>query len=304
MNVILMLLSSWMISPANADEVTLHFIPSPAGIDWSRPQTLAASTVINQVASYNGGERHEIGHVDVEINCGDRHFFTDVTSVTNSEEQNDILKLGYGLGIVLTTFQGTMDTSAAIEADLNSMHATGRSSFMQFNVSPDSCTRMLSYYDEYIARGYNNTYSGLNARPRDGQSSGCSAFGMSFLQLAGLQIPLFEQRWMRTLIMPRRFIGSPLTGNHVSILTILLAFSAQWDQNLSDDGILVNAWDPELMNTWTRQAAHALRRGHTLNLPWAATRTMNGNSPGIIVDATNVATPTDPIFTVPAPANN
>jgi hypothetical protein len=293
-----------MMPQANAESITLHFIPSPAGINWRSPDSLAYSTVINQVASYNGGERHEIGHVYEELDCGSRHFFTDVTSVTNNEEDTDIFKLGYGLGIVLTTFQGMMDPSDQISADLDSMHQTGRSSFMKFNVSSESCTRLLSYYDQYIARGYNKVYSGLNARPRDGQSSGCSAFGMSFLQLAGLQIPYFEDQWMRTLIMPARFIGGPGTGRKVSILKILLAFSAQWDSDLSDGGTLVNAWDPELMNTWTRTAAHILRRGGTLSdLPWTVTRSKIVNSPGLIVDATNVPTPTDPLFTVPAPTD-
>ena len=297
-----MLLCTWLMPTSHADSITLHFIPSPAGINWTKPDTLAYSTVLNQVARYHGGKRHEIGHVYEELNCGARHFFTDVTSVSNSEEQKDILKLQYGLGIVLTTFQGTMDSSQDIEADLNSMHETGRSSFMKFLVSSESCARMLNYYDEYIARGYDHTYSGLNARPRDGQGSGCSAFAMSFLQLAGLQIPYFEQQWMRSIIMPRRFIGGPLTGNKVSILKILLAFSAEWDNDLSDGGTLVNAWDPELMNSWVRNASHLLHREGVLSdLPWATTPSVIANSPGLMVDASHVPTPTDPIFTVPAP---
>lgn len=288
-------------SASAKNELTLHFIPSPKGINWSRPKTLAESTLLNQVAKVNGGKRAAIGHVYVEMNCGDTHFFTGATDIGNSQELKALFVDGYGLGVMLKNYIGVLNDSAEAERDLDELHLTGRSNFLRFQVSAPTCARLLGYLEEYKTRGYDKIYGGLNARPRRGEGSGCSAFGASFLELAGILSPEFEESFTRTHILPRRFVGGEFTGRRVSFLKILFDDKAKWDKDLSRGGFLIHFYDPERMHGWVAAAAKSLQTDPDRRFPWPGWVSYLGRSVGVTFDATQVSTPTDPIFTVPPP---
>ena len=284
---------------AQADELTLHLVPAPTRTNWSTPQKLARSALKNQIVKYNGGRRHSIGHLYVELNCHGNHFFTGSTSTGDTEERKAIFLQGYGLGVVLKNYQGKLDESQATEQDVRNMQATGRINFLRFQISENTCDRLMDYWIEYQQRGYHHVYAGLNARPLYGESSGCTAFGTSFLEIAGLLDSSFEDEWKTKLIMPRKFVGGPLTKKRVSILKILTAFRSKWDQDLSRGGFQLDFWDPEKMVSWTFDAVKALEKGESLETPWPAIRVSSDQSVGIEFDARNVPTPTGPIFKVP-----
>ena len=278
-----------------SNELLLHFIPSPAGVDWKTPSTLAGSVLLNQVAPYHGGERHEIGHVYEELTCGDQHLFLGMTTVGNSEERDLIFKEEYGLGILFHDFQGMMDDPVAAATDIAGMEATGRSNFVRFLISDSTCERLLEYLSEFQANHYDQIYAGLNGRPLDRQGSGCSAFAASFLELSGLQIPEFESGWMSTYVVPYKFIGGPITNARVNYLKILFSFESRWLAN-PDDGYLTNFWDPEKMHAWTAKLYRDLEQNQPRDFPWSAKPVMIDHSVGIEFDATNIPTPTGPIF--------
>ncbi len=284
---------------ARAGEVTLHFIPAPTFTNWSSPQKVAKSVLVNQFAKYNGGNRHEIGHLYVELTCGSTHILTGSTSQNNTEERRAIFIKGYGLGIVLKNFAGKLDAQEDVEQDINSLQSTGRSNFVKFLISESTCDRLTQYLDEYKARGYDQIYAGLNARPLYGESSGCTAFGMSFLELAGLQIPEFEKAWSHDLIMPRKFVGGPLTHRNVRFIRILTAFRSKWDTDLSNGGFPLHFWDPEQMVVWTNDVVKELNQGAIRTFPWPTKVVQSQNSYGLEFDARDVPTPTGPIFKVP-----
>ncbi len=284
---------------ANAGELTLHLIPAPKPTNWSSPQKLAQSALQNQYVPYSGGKRHSIGHLFVELECHGARLFTGSTSTGDTEERKAIFLQGYGLGIVLKNFKGKLDDPRETEQDIRQMQATGRSNFLRFRITDSTCNRLMQYWFEYQIRGYHHTYAGLNARPLYGESAGCTAFGTSFLELAGLLDPVFESNWKTKLIMPRRYVGGPLTKRWVNFLSILTARRSKWDQDLSRRGFPLDFWDPEKMVKWTAQAVHTLKAGGSLNLPWPAVPVSSDNSIGVEFDAEGVATPTDPIFKTP-----
>jgi len=284
-----------------SDELTLHFIPSPEGINWSRPKTLADTTLLNQVAKVNGGGRAAIGHVYVEMKCGENHFFTGATDIGYNQELKALFIDGYGLGVILKNYHGILNDSDKAEKDLAAMHVTGRSNFLRFLISAPTCARLLGYLEEYKLRGYDKIYGGLNARPRRGEGAGCSAFGASFLGLAGVLSPELEESFTRTLILPRRLVGGELTRTRVSFFKILLDEEAEWDKDLSQGGFLVHFYDPERMFDWVVHAAESMQTGSDRRFPWPGWVSFLGQSKGVTFDATQVLTPTDPIFSVPAP---
>jgi hypothetical protein len=122
---------------------------------------------------------------------------------------------------------------------------------------------------------------------------------MSFLEILGLQAPLFEEQWKTRLIVPRKFVGGPLTGKRVRIWKLLFAFSAGWDADLSAGGFALDFWDPEKMDQWIRETSEALASGGPQSLPWPASSKRLESSPGVEVDARNAPVPTGQVFDSP-----
>lgn len=288
------------ISAFAENELTIHMIPSPKGINWYKPQALAVSAIKNQIARSPAGKVHGIGHVYVELKCGETHFFTGMTSQTDTEEREALFKQGYGLGILFKNYLGKLELDSDVRKDLEPMHKVGRSSFVTFKINDSACGRLLQYMDEFKAGGYDKIYAGLNARPLEREGSGCSAFGASFLELAGLQSPEIEKEWTTQRIVPRKFVGGPLTNRRVNILKILFAFRAGWSAN-PENNFPLNFWDPEKMDEWVREAYQDVNPHSSRKFDLPVSRTLNGKSPGVVFDATGVATPTGPIFKDQAP---
>ncbi len=290
------LIFGFLIQHAHADSLTLHYIPSPKGVNWKNPRHLALSVVINQIARVPGGDRHEIGHVYEELTCGSNTLFTGMTSVGNEEERKNILKEGYGLGVLFKTFNGKLDDPEETKADIEEMQATGRSSFIRFQISESTCARLTQYIEEFKQNHYDQIYAGLNARPLYREGAGCTAFAASFLELSGLQIPEFEDQWMSSYIIPWKYIGGPLTGNHVSIFKILFAVGKPWSTD-ETAGLKALFWDPEKTHYWIQDLNYnILMNGPSKSYPWASKAVFSNNSAGIEFDTRDVPTPTDPIF--------
>lgn len=302
---LMVLLCSWIhVEQVLAYDLTLHLIPAPSPTNWGSPGKLTRSALKNQIIKYKGGKRHSIGHLFVELNCPNTSILTGSTSISDTEERQAIFVRGYGLGVVLKNYAGKLDDPSETRKDIDSLQSTGRSTFLRFLISESTCTRLVDYLDEYQHRGYHRIYAGLNARPLDGESAGCTAFGMSFLELAGLQVAEFEQAWIHALIMPRKLVGGPTTGNRVSFMKALTDFKTPWDSDLSNGGIPLKFWDPEKMVNWTKIAAWQLESGETRPFPWPARSTWANRSIGIEFDTRIVPTPTGPIFRVPPPGAN
>ena len=296
-----LLLILGFVNSSLAYDLTLHLIPAPSPTNWDSPGKLTRSALKNQLIKYHGGNRHSIGHLFVELNCPNHSILTGSTSVDNIEERKAIFVQGYGLGVVLKNYKGKLDGPEETRKDIDSLQATGRSTFLKFLISESTCERLIDYLDEYQRRGYHQTYAGLNARPLDGQSAGCTAFGMSFLELAGLQIPEFENAWIHELIMPRKLVGGPTTGNKVRFMRAVTDVKTKWDTDLSNNGIALKFWDPEKMVDWTKSAASEMQENQARIFPWPARTIWSNQSIGIEFDTRSVPTPEGPLFRVPAP---
>src|SRR5262249_44430205 len=138
-----------------------------------------------------------------EVLCGTdeapiAHFYTGMTSSTSSEERKLLLSQGYGLGILFHDFQGMLEQSDEIEANLPTYLKKGGLDFLEYEINRDACLRLVEYKTEYEERGYGAHY-GLPNRPRYGEGAGCTAYAVSFLELAGLETPEMRASWSRTI---------------------------------------------------------------------------------------------------------
>ncbi len=273
-------------------EVTLYFIPSPKGIDWATPSLLAKSTLANQAPYGKHPLKHSIGHVNVEVACGDRvqdRILAGMTSADKSDRIWLLLKDRIGLGVLFHDFEGKLQETSEIEEDIASRMPTGDISWLTIKINQGSCQRLLQYYSEYRERGYDKHY-GLHLRPRYGEGAGCSAFGASFLELAGVLDQEFVEGWQLTRLVPEGLIGSEI--RRVSLWELIWSRKAKRWAEPDEPHRRIDFWDPDVMHQW------ALRtwKQESISPSGKYLLQKNGKSYGLLVDRVDVPTPADPIW--------
>lgn len=273
-----------------ADELKLHVLRSPLGINWSTPWKLAVSTLKNQVAPVGNRRAYSISHVFVEVKCDStgKHILRGMTSATNTEERDLLLNKKYGLGIMFHTYKGKLEKDEGIHHDLNPYAGSKRRAELTFKVSPEACERMLDYAQEYEDLGYGNMYSGLQADPLKREGAGCSAFAVSFMKVAGLMDD-FTQKWKKTIDVPKRLIGGPMTGKRVKLTYLLTRTSARW--NSYEPHVHLEAWDPETMHSWIKKTYFQVLNNN-FNGPWPVKISREKNTFKVELDMSNREVPT------------
>lgn len=253
---VLLLTSSF----AFGDSLSIYFIKSPYGINWSSPWLMTTSTLVNQLAPSKGRSGHSISHTYAEIKCDSRgvHMFRGMTSISNDEEQDLIFKKQYGLGVIFHTFKGRYEKNEDIQKDIANYWGDKRLSVLNLEISPSTCARLENYMNEYEALGYGLMYSGLQADPLKREGSGCSAYVVSLLRVGGLMQD-FTNEWKEVIDVPLKLIGGPMTNKKVSLMKVLLSVRTQWSSKRPHYHL--EAWNPDLMHKWLLRTHKQVRNG-------------------------------------------
>lgn len=280
-----------MFSVVHADSVKLNFYPSPYGINWKTPGKLARSVILNRLAK--GGRK--IGHVSVEISCGDPHspgseyvFAGMVDDDHNVSYQDLLFKQGYGFGILYYDFLGYMENSDDLQAEKVAREKKGNLSFIEIEIQPSTCKRLLEYHREFQQLGYDKHY-GLINRPRYREGAGCSAFGASVLDVGGVLDPEWQKAWTKTILIPEKYIGGPDTGRHVKFIKIALLLANDRWAKTNEPHRSLTLWDPDEMHRWVKRQWKLEKKNHTGQYE----PILRGKAKGLKFDRTWVNTPND-----------
>jgi hypothetical protein len=294
---LLTLAMTFISSSVMANELTLYFIHSPLGLDWSTPQSLSTTTVANSIIPKKISGGYSIGHVYEEINCPRLgvHEFTGQTSTTDADNDR-VLKEHWGLGAMIATEPGKLETTQEVTTALKRLYKNGRVAILKMAISENACERLVNYMQEYRELKLDQIYAGLHANPLKKQGSGCSAFGASMLEVTGLLLPEQYEAWTYHLGVPYRYIGGPRTGKEITILEMISAFNSKW--TTKDDvsgGIWIDFYDPSRMNRWVKKMHHLIKKGKS-PYSFATEAIVRNKAKGVYFDMRNFETPTGPIF--------
>lgn len=197
-----------------AQELTIYTIPAPKPINWGSPKSLIISFLENSFAKtpYLGNEKHPIGHMLVELK--DNTHFALVGSTTDEKTGNkkNVIKEGYGLGILFTSIKGKLEESDKNLHQIKERAEAGDIAFITVKINQSVFNRLWQYLQEYKAKGYDKCYNGYN-KPREGLGAGCSAFAESFLEVGGLANALPTKEWAVQVAVPEALIGGPVADN-------------------------------------------------------------------------------------------
>lgn len=281
--------------PARADELTLYAYPTYFGLNWDTPGTLARSALLNSIPDLLTGNGTSIGHVTIDVDCAAgpkepaRRVVTGMTQSDLDESQRMLIRHGYGMGILFHDFGGKLESRQRVEQRLAEHAAKGKVSFVTFRLAPKACRRLVRYFDEYEAKGYGAHY-GLPNRPLHGEGSGCSAYGASFVKTAGLLTPELLQAWSKTVSVPLRYVGGPLTGGRVSLWRLLFSRGTHWASD-GEPSKSVFFYDPDKIHGWIREKVAAREVGYEV-------KTL-GRSAGIVFDTVKTPVPSGPVWEKP-----
>ncbi len=289
--VAVLLLSASLVS---GQELTLYSMPSPREINWNSPQGLALSSLGNRFTFQHLDHKHAIGHVFIELTDGKELILTGSVPTKDNTSNRKVLKEGYGLGILFTGIEGRLEDTADLQAELPDRYKTGRIGFIRFLLNPQTYQRLKDYLAEYKARGYGSIYNGLN-RPREGLGAGCSAFGVSFLEVAGLLHPVWAKEWPVEVRIPTEVIGGPLTGNKVPLTKVLLL--RRWAEP-KEPHMVLKLYEPYRIWSWINRTWDAEKANPTHKVGLL----QRGKAKGLVYDCRHLPCPTEPALLVPPPA--
>jgi hypothetical protein len=231
--------------------LTLYVIPSPFGINWASPRKLMSSALLNYISFLP----NFMGHVGVEVDCelqnGSKTRFYSGMTDDGMDPVKKLIGEGSGLGILYEKFPGVLDQKdkvyPKIMQRLNNPGKLQGISFIQFKISRKQCDRIHRYEKEYRENALSRYYS-LYSRPLYGEGAGCSAYGVSYLQVINALLPEMEQEWKTTLKIPTRLIGPPVKPGYVSLWSIIW-HGGQWAQE-NEPSEEFYFWGPDQMHKW------------------------------------------------------
>jgi len=226
-------------------KLTLYFIPSPFGLNWKSPTQLARTIVLNK---YSFLPRF-MGHVNIEIEFINEdqekiHILTGMVAA-KLDAVDLLVKKHMGLGVLWHSFPGRLETKEELIPELSKYMKTGRRlNFMSFNISHKAASKLYDYYDLYKQNQIQNFYGLVNS-PLHGEGAGCSAFGASFLSVAGLLDQDFIDNCSLSVKAPLKLIGAPITKNEPNFVKML--FNKENWASETEEYKEIFFWDPDLM---------------------------------------------------------
>ncbi|MBI5371356.1 MAG: hypothetical protein HZA79_04930 [Sphingobacteriales bacterium] len=285
----LLLMSVSGTTPASAQELTIYAIPSPKGINWQSPGKLVRSYLSNFfAASRYGKHKHAIGHVIVELRDSTRHVLTSVTSASHSGMTKNVLRRGYGLGILFSDIRGILEETDINLPQVQQRSQSGEIAFIRYRVSQPVFDRLWQYYEEYKQREYYRNYNGAN-KPREGLGAGCSAFAVSFLEVGGLLDILPDSLWKVEVNAPAKLVGGHHSIYHyVQAVKIFLA--RHWLPAADPSGWRYSNYEPSRIYQWIRNTCTQ----ESIAGPFQVSRM--GRAPGLLVDCRDRMPPAESIW--------
>lgn len=273
---------------AFANQLTLFAIPSPrpAELSWDSPGKLVRRVLFNQVGNMTGvGFHRTLGHAGVRIECdsaspADAYFQGSMTNVDSAQFNALLTEDRIGLGMLFDNVDGEIESAEVLEETLEERYRNGRVSFLRIGISAETCAGLMDYVRTYEAENVQANY-GLAARPLNREGAGCSAFSMSFLDLANLIEPRYYDEWSFQVRAPADLVGGTQNPDNEVSLWRLFWLTRDWAEP-DEEGFDVFGWDPTLMFHSIREMAEDDVRGG------GDSAEARGRAIGLVLDRTDV----------------
>ncbi len=259
----------------------LYFFPTQYKFEWDSPQILAKSVIRNNFLPSKYKYRASIGHVSVELKCGEYFYdHTGMTTLDKNEDTDLVLKKKIGLGVMFYPMAGKLQTISEITKDIKERMGGEDISWVKYKINEFTCFRLKEYLTIYRQENLEQVY-GLVFNPRRKEGAGCSAFAMSFLEIAGILTDEHRLNWSRHLNTNKDLNAYNGSSKSVSIFKMALGINSKTWAKSPSDGIPISFWEPNLMHEWTKRTFDLENQRHVGIYELES----YGKSKGIVYDA-------------------
>jgi len=274
----------------SGQELIVYVVPPPESINWESPSTLMRSTFSNTLKTKLGPKEYPIGHLYIGLRHleNGEELWTGTTRATRNSTNRKVLRKGYGLGILFADIEGRLQVTEEVKASMANIEERHPSSYLRIDLSEENYQRLKEYLIEYDQRNFGSIYNGLN-KPRKGLGAGCAEFGISFFEVAGIDISDWVDEWAVEVLVPESLVGGFGSNRHVSLLKLL--FSRNWATE-DDPHFVFRVFEPYLMHHWI--VDQWVEEGEELASGWVSEK--NSKVRGLSLDQSEVYPPEDPIF--------
>lgn len=234
----------------NAAEINLYAINSPTTLNWTTPKSLLLTTIRNFMRLGHGKRsRHKIGHAYLGFKCdGEAEVISGMTSGADFQAKQRLFNENVGMSVILMDNNGHFQDHEESLRDIMDLSKARRINKLQIEVTNKQCLEAKKWHADYSSSD-EFIYGGVDKRPLLGEGSGCTAYAMSFFEVANINYDFFNKFFMRTIYIPNDLLGGPYgTGVNVRVKTVL-----KDKRNLSvnsPDSLQVDLYDPNDMYSW------------------------------------------------------
>jgi hypothetical protein len=288
-------------------DLTIYVTPSIYPLSWDSPSALYSSAIKSYKRSIFNKGGYMIGHLFIELSADEAVYeaFTSIRSISGRANREMIVKDRVGLGILGAPIPGRMESREELEERIEFLKKRGEIAFITFRISDESAHRISQFVERFTygtdgedppSRKYGGAYN-----PRfEGEGAGCSAFGLTALELAGINFDYPE--WRVDINIPMDLIGGEF-NNGKRVRTRDIRRRNQWHSGDGEEGVdyvRYFIYDPSLIFRWIIDKYHsshgekAGERENSANHKFIPVT--KGDIPGLFLDALDIPTPKEPIF--------
>lgn len=245
---ILLLLCLIYFGPSHSSELNLYVIRSPKALNWQTPRGLLLSAINNySVLRPSKVSKYNIGHVFVGFKCQDKkEVISGMFGAPGMTFGDSLFKEQLGIGILVTDHPGALQsTEMSLEHIETYASKTDRLATLKIDITDDQCQKLEKWYQEYSDRP-EMIYGGVDKRPLRGEGAGCSAYAMSFFEVADIHFNFFDRTFLKTVYLPKKLMGGG--KRKVNLFKVL---QDKTDLSVvSDDSFRLDFYDPTDMYHW------------------------------------------------------
>ena len=284
---------------SSSGELTIYLIPSNVTYNWSSPHALYCSLIRNYIRNIFKKDCYLLGHAFMELESPSDSLvvMTGMRSTCRDQQKQMLFEENYGLAILGTGLEGKLQTREELECQLGKYSKKGKLAFIRILINEKAALKMGEFYNGYKSRldsiGNSTCYGGAYWPRYYGEGSGCSAFVISFLDIAGILREEFDI-WRVDINIPYDLIGGPYNpGQEVTLKDVKK--SREWADNSVQTAMNHEPFwifDPTMMSEWVTEVYKSSEsvEGMTV-IPVKINK-----AKGIEIDARNVTVPDESIF--------
>ncbi len=240
-------------------ELTIFAIPEVSPIEWDNPSVLFKTTIKCYLNAAFRKHYYVIGHLIARINSPllDSAVYVAMNGAVQSEKVEYVLKKKVGLGVLGSTIKGRIEPAYHIHQGLELYGKRGKVAYLKFKINENAVKRLMEfvyYYQQKNETGFApcEFYNGALWPRFEKEGAGCSAFGVTLLDITNVLPSEAKKEWIRSVDVPMELIGGEF-NNEKKVKFSSILKTKSWYKGDGKEGVdFVNysVYDPGLMFNW------------------------------------------------------